>query len=118
MKKKPTYMEPSEFERLAKIIWGNQWRKPLADLTGRNPRVIYYYSHGQRGIPQEVAETVRNMALLGAAGKTIEAAIHKSIPEARTDQAHRAAQAAEVAMIKAGLLGLSERLRWGFRCAP
>ncbi len=101
---KKSHMSPSEFVAAGETLFGSQWRRPMSELIKRSPRIVYYYAHGQRKIPEDVAEALREHTTLGSAGNLIRKAIADFAPEVKKHNAHRAAYEAEFSLIKAGLL--------------
>jgi hypothetical protein len=66
--------------------------------------MIYYYEKGQRSIPEDFADTLREMATLGGAAAIIKATLLKTIPDIKDHHATRAARDAELLLYDAGLL--------------
>ena len=48
-------MTPAELIAAGELVYGSQWRTPLAKALGVNRRLIYYYKCGERQIPRSIA---------------------------------------------------------------
>ena len=97
-------MTPEEFENLAKMVFGNGWKKPLSRELGCSPRMIRFYVSGHTEIPQRVADQLRGLANLGTAGEVVKAAVVRYAPKIKPLQAHTIALEASREMERAGLL--------------
>ena len=43
-------MTPAELIAAGELVYGSQWRKPLAEAVGYSRRMIWYYEFGERQI--------------------------------------------------------------------
>ena len=97
-------MRPDELKMLAERIFGTRWKSALGKAVGRNREMIGKYMKPGYRIPLEVADKVREMSRLGAAGKVIFEAIHGHCWRSKPPEMHQAAKKAEAGLYAAGLI--------------
>jgi hypothetical protein len=65
--------------RAGETLVGKIWRKPLACLVERSPRMVRLYAAGAR-IPPEIAQKIRRVTEIGETGVIIRDAIRRAAP--------------------------------------
>lgn len=110
-------MTPAEFVECAEILFGKNWRKPVARLIGRSPRMVRFYARGEFPVPTEIARKLRGMTDIGATGALIRTAIRRAVPELRPFDANTAAKEVLAALVDAGVLTATAPLPWAFLCS-
>ena len=93
-------MTPKELESLAKGIFGDGWRKPLATLIVRVPKQVRNYESGHTPIPRAIADQVREFADIGREGEIIKAAVLRHLPRTKRRVAHLIAREAVIEIRK------------------
>ena len=76
--KRQPFMSPAELIIAGELVYGSQWRKPLAKAIGYSRRMIWYYESGERQIPENVAISVRRLADLGPVGSLVRSSGQES----------------------------------------
>jgi hypothetical protein len=90
-RQRQTFMSPAELIAAGELVYGSQWRKPLAEAVGYSRRMIWYYEFGERQIPEHVAICVRHLADLGPVGSLVRSSIRRAAPDLPPGRAHRIA---------------------------
>src|SRR6266404_3043353 len=103
-------MRPDELKMLAERIFGTRWKSALGKAVGRNREMIGKYMKPGYRIPPQVADKVREMSRLGAAGKVVFDAIHRHCWRSRPPEMHQAAKSAEAGLYAAGLIKKGRRM--------
>lgn len=88
----PRPMRPAEFVERGEILFGKNWRKPLARLIDRGPRMVRLYARGTFPVPLAIAAELRRLTDIGEAGALIREAIRRAVPELRPFDANTAAK--------------------------
>jgi hypothetical protein len=99
-----TFMSPAELIAAGELVYGSQWRKPLAEAVGYSRRMIWYYEFGERQIPENVAIRVRHLADLGPVGSLVRSSIRRAAPDLPRGRAHQIAVQILAALTGAGLV--------------
>ena len=97
-------MTPAELITAGELVYGSQWRTPLAKALGINRRMIHHYKSGERLIPQEIALCIRRIADLGPVGSLVRSSIRRTAPDLAPARAHRIAVQILADLNAAGLL--------------
>jgi hypothetical protein len=97
-------MKPDELKILAERMFGRRWKSALAKAVGRDRVTIARYMKLWYPIPTEVADKVREMSRLDAAGKIIFDAIYRHCWRSRVPEVHQAAKNAEAGLYAAHLI--------------
>jgi hypothetical protein len=84
-------MTPAELIAAGELVYGSQWRTPLAKALGIDRRQIYDYKSGERQIPREIALCIRRLANLGPVGSLVRSSIRRAAPDLPPVRAHRIA---------------------------
>jgi hypothetical protein len=104
-------MKPDELKILAERIFGTRWKSALGKAVGRDRVTIGRYMKLGYRIPPEVADKVREMSRLGAAGKVVFDAIHRHCWRSKPPEMHQAAKSAEAGLYATGLIEKARRTR-------
>jgi hypothetical protein len=83
------FMSPAEFIAAGELLYGSQWRTPLANALGYSRRMLRYYEFGERQIPENVAVGVRGLADLGPVGSLVRSSVKNAAPDLPPVWAHR-----------------------------
>jgi hypothetical protein len=97
-------MTAAELIVAGEAMFGPRWVRPLARAIGCNYRTVRFGKNSGRRIPEAAAGRIRALGLIGPVGSIVRRAIKEVIPDANPWAAHRAAQQAVLALVKAGLL--------------
>ncbi len=97
-------MTPAELIAAGELVYGSQWRKPLAEAVGYSRRMIWYYEFGERQIPEKVATCVRRLADLGPVGSLVRSSIRRVAPDLPRGRAHQIAVQILADLTGAGLV--------------
>jgi hypothetical protein len=89
--KRQPFMSPADLIIAGELVYGSQWRKPLAKAIGYSRRMIWYYESGERQIPENVAISVRRLADLGPVGSLVRSSVKKAVPDLPPVWVHRIA---------------------------
>ena len=101
-------MTPAELIAAGELVYGSQWRKPLAEAVGYSRRMIWYYEFGERQIPENVAIRVRRLADLGPVGSLVRSSIKRAAPDLPPGRAHQLAVQILSDLTGAGILQRGE----------
>ena len=85
------FMTPAELIVAGELVYGSQWRTPLAKALGFNRRMIYFYLAGERQIPEGIAVRIRRLADLGPVGSLVRSSIRRAAPDLPPVRSHRIA---------------------------
>ena len=97
-------MTPVELIAAGELVYGSQWRTPLAKALGIDRRQIYAYKSNERQIPRRIAASIRRLADLGPVGSLVRSSIRRVAPDLPPARSHRIAVQVLADLTGAGLV--------------
>jgi|SRR6478735_2615794 hypothetical protein len=97
-------MTPAELIAAGELVYGSQWRTPLAKALGIDRRQIHAYKSGERQIPRNIAVGIRRLVDLGPVGSLVRSSIRRTAPDLPPGRSHRIAVQVLADLTSAGLV--------------